>query len=432
MLLFATLAVLAGAAVYHWLRSTPLGTDSAVYRAGALAVLRGQPLYEPLLALDPKSAIELPFTYPPVAALLFLPLAVLPTQFVWLLLAAGSVFAIWSVLRRFAGTTPLVLLCIVPFLEPVWRLLSLGQINAVLMAMVVWDALPSRRSRYSGLLIGLAAAVKLTPLIFIAHLFLTGRRADGYRALAVFFGATGIGAVVLPGDSLRYWTSAVLNNRNAESIDWVLDQSLHGLLARLGVTSIAWYAVAAALCLVVGALLVRDFHRRGDPRAALLVSAGCALLVSPLSWTHHWIWVVALAGYLAGRWAALAGVAAVFTGRTLAMVPEGGHRELLWNPLQAVLGNAYVLAALTVGAMFTVRLLRREAPHLTRQRGRVRGCLHDHFVAVPNNSGVAVRAGDTAAPGHGRGRRPARSPKSERGAAATGQPGGADQVFMDR
>jgi alpha-1,2-mannosyltransferase len=348
-------AALAGVAVYHLQRGTPLGIDSAVYRAGALAVTHGQPLYEPLLALDPESAPGLPFTYPPIAALLFLPLTVLPAQLVWLLLAVGSVLAIWSVLRRFAGNVPFALLCVVPFLEPVWRLVSLGQINAVLMAMVVCDALPARRSRHSGLLIGLAAAVKLTPLIFIPYLFLTGRRADGCRALAAFFGATTIGALVLPGDSLRYWTSAVVDNRNADSIDWVLDQSLHGLLARLGVTSIACYAVLAALCLAIGAVLVRDFHRRGDPRAALLVTAGCALLVSPLSWTHHWIWVVALAGYVAGRRVALAGVAAVFTGWALAVVPDGAHRELSWSPLQAVLGNAYVLTALAAGAVLAVR-----------------------------------------------------------------------------
>lgn len=360
-LLSVILAVLAGIAVHHWLKGTPLGTDSAVYRAGALAVWHGQPLYEPLLALDPKSALELPFTYPPAAALLFLPLAALPVQLVWLLLAAGSVLALWSVLRRFAGTTPLVVLCVLPFLEPVWRLLSLGQINAVLMVMVVADVLPARSRRYGGVLVGLAAAVKLTPLIFIAHLFLTGRRAEGWRALATFFGASAVGALVLPGDSWRYWSSAVVDNRNAGSIDWVLDQSLHGLLVRLGVTSIAWYVALAALCLAVAAILVRDFHRRGDPRAALLVSAGCALLVSPLSWTHHWIWVVALAGYLAGRWAALAGVVAVFTGRALAAVPEGAHRELAWDPFQAVLGNAYVLVALAAGVVLTVRLRLRRA-----------------------------------------------------------------------
>jgi alpha-1,2-mannosyltransferase len=359
LLLIATLTVLTGIAGYHWLYGLLLGTDSAVYRAGALAVLRGQPLYEPLLALDPELAPELPFTYPPIAALLFLPLTLLPPQFVWLLFAGGSVLALWTVLRTFAGTVPPVLLCLVPLLEPVWRLFGLGQINAILMAIVVLDVLPTRRSRYSGLLIGLAAAVKLTPLIFIAHLFLTGRRADGCRALAAFLGATGIGALVLPRDSLRYWTSAVVDNRNAGSVDWVLDQSLHGLLTRFGVTSIACYAAMAALCLAVGAALVREFHRRGDPRAALLVSAGCALLVSPLSWTHHWIWVVALAGYLARRWAALAGVAAVFIGQSLAVVPEGGHRELAWNLGQAVLGNAYVLAALAAGGVLAVRLLLR-------------------------------------------------------------------------
>ncbi len=351
--------MLAVVAVVHFSRGAALGTDSAVYRAGGLAVVRGEPLYDPLLALAPRVRAELPFTYPPFAALLFVPLTTVPAQFGWLVVAVGSVFALGAVVRRFAGGPAPVLLCLLPVLEPVWRLVSLGQINALLMAMVVADVLPARRSRWGGVLIGLAAAVKLTPLIFIAHLLVTGRRADAARALAVFAGASALGAVVLPGDSLRFWTSAVVDNHNAGSIDWVLDQSLHGLLARFGAPSIGWYAAVAALVLAVAAVVVRDFHRRGDARAALLVSAGCALLVSPLSWTHHWIWVVPLAAYFAGRWASLAVVVAVFTGWTLVCVPEGDHRELAWSPLQAVLGNAYVLTALAAGAVLGLRLLRR-------------------------------------------------------------------------
>jgi alpha-1,2-mannosyltransferase len=373
--LFAVIAGLTGVAGCHWLRGLPLGVDSAVYRAGALAVLHGQPLYEPLLALDPKSALELPFTYPPAAGLLFLPLAVLPAQLVWLLFAVGTVLALWSVLRRLSGTEPVLLLGLLVVLEPVWRTIGLGQINALLMALVVWDVLPTRDRRYGGVLIGLAAAVKLTPLIFIPHLFLTGRRADGFRALGAFSGASALGALILPGDSVRYWTSAVVDNRNADSVGWVLNQSLHGVLARFGVTSMAWYAALAALCLLLGAVLVREFHRRGDPRAALLVTAGCALVVSPLSWTHHWIWAVALAGYLAGRWVALAGVAAVFTGVATASVPEGGSRELSWNPIQMVLGNAYVLAALAAGAVLAVRLFIRSP-----ERGRT---VPDQLAARP-------------------------------------------------
>lgn len=367
-------AVLTTIAVYHFSRGLPLGTDSAVYRAGGLALLRGEPLYDPLLALAPHDRAVLPFTYPPFAALLFVPLTVVPPQIAWLFVALGSVPAIAAVVHRFAGGLPPVLLCLLPVLEPVWRLLSLGQINAVLMALVVTDVLPVRRSRWGGILVGLAAAVKLTPLIFIPHLFLTGRRADGVRALAVFCGASALGAVALPRDSLRYWTSAVVDNHNAGSIDWVLDQSLHGLLVRCGLPSFGWYATAAALILAVAAVLVRDFHRRGDARAALLVSAGCALLVSPLSWTHHWIWVVPMTAYLAGRWAAPAGVAAVFTGRTLTWVPEGAHRELTWNLPQALLGNAYALTALAAGAALGLRLIRRP-PAL--RRPDTRGAWHD-------------------------------------------------------
>ncbi|WP_409181616.1 glycosyltransferase 87 family protein [Amycolatopsis sp. VS8301801F10] len=372
IVLGVAIAVLTGIAVVRWLGGAPLGVDSAVYRAGALAVLRGQPLYEPLLALDPKSALELPFTYPPSAALLFLPLAALPVHFGWLLIAVGSVLALWSVTRRFARERPLPALCLLPVLEPVWRMISLGQINGVLMAMVVLDALPGRNRRSGGMLIGLAAAVKLTPLIFVPYLFLTGRRADAWRALGTFLGTSAAGALLLPGDSIRYWTSAMLDNRNAGTVDWVLDQSLHGMFARFGATSLGWYAASAALCLLAGALLVREFHRRGDPRAALLVTAACGLLVSPLSWTHHWIWAVPLVGFLSGKRAGLICAGTVFSGIALAVVPEGGHRELSWNPVEVVLGNAYVLSALAVGAVLSVRLLTRRSGRLVRPARQVR------------------------------------------------------------
>ena len=185
---------LAAVAVLWWLLDRPLGIDSTVYRAAGFAVSHGEPLYAPLSDL-PGWAPELPFTYPPFAALVFVPLVALPAQLCWGLVAVAAPFAVFLVLREFTDRWWLLLVAF--GLHPVWQSIGLGQLNLVLMALVVVDVLRLRGSRYGGVLIGLAAAVKLVPLIFIGHLLLTGRRAM-LRAAATFAAATTLGAVLLP------------------------------------------------------------------------------------------------------------------------------------------------------------------------------------------------------------------------------------------
>jgi alpha-1,2-mannosyltransferase len=212
--------VFALVAIGWWWLGRPLGVDSAVYRAGGIAVLRGEPLYAHLSAL-PGWAPELPFTYPPFAALLFTPFAAVPVQWCWGLVAVAAVPAPALALRPFApGGVPLL----AAFgLQPVWQTVGLGQLNLILMALVVVDVLCRRGTRSGGVLIGLAAAIKLIPLIFVARLLLTGRRADALRAL---------GAVLLPADSVRYWTSALFNDHFAQMKGWVGNQSWAGFAAR--------------------------------------------------------------------------------------------------------------------------------------------------------------------------------------------------------
>jgi alpha-1,2-mannosyltransferase len=183
------LGVLAvGAALLCWWLGARVGVDSGVYRAGALALLHGDPLDGSLRFL-PNGSPSLPFTYPPVAGVLFLPLAVLPPQLVWGVFAVLTVLGLVLVLS--ASVTVATPPWLVPALglgafalEPVWRGLGFGQINVVLMALVVLDVLVLPRNRYRGVLVGLAAAIKLTPLIFVLHLLITGRRTDAARSPA--------------------------------------------------------------------------------------------------------------------------------------------------------------------------------------------------------------------------------------------------------
>ncbi|WP_024877794.1 glycosyltransferase 87 family protein [Saccharomonospora piscinae] len=388
--LLPVLAIAAGIA--GWLLDWRLGVDSAVYRAGALTLLQGEPLYEGnTLGAEPWWAL-LPFTYPPAAALLFAPLAFFPVQVAWGLVAAVSFLSLALVIRvtiaalpRLAGELPrwasparaTLIFTIVAFgLEPVWRTIFLGQINLILMALVVLDVLVlcRRDSRWGGVLVGVASAVKLTPLIFIPHLLFTGRRADAARALGTFAGLQGLLFVVAPSDAARFWTHTVFNQGRIGPMHWAGNQSLNGLLNRL--TDLAPWASTAALG--IGALLapfavwlMLRFHRRGQHLYALLVTAFYALLVSPVSWSHHWVWAVPLIVVLVARlprttpatawrrWALAGSVIVVFLSCVLLVLPNGRNLELHWEFWQVVLGSAYLLVPVVLTATLGLRWLVR-------------------------------------------------------------------------
>ncbi|RZS40841.1 alpha-1,2-mannosyltransferase [Herbihabitans rhizosphaerae] len=365
-------AVLA-VSVWCWATGYPAGVDSAVYRAGSLAVLRGESLYQPLTSM-PSWAPGLPFTYLPCAALLFAPLAVLPAQLVWGVLGLLSAVAVGLTMRLAVGggralTVGLGTVAVLG-LEPVWRSVGLGQVNLLLMAVIALDVLALKGSRYSGVLIGVASAIKLTPLIFVLHLLVTGRRADAARALATFAGLNLLAAVLLPGDTAAFWSGTLLGGNKATSNGWVGNQSINGLLQRsgLGSATMALYVLLAVVCLVVAAVVVRRLHDR-EPMGALLVTALCGLLVSPISWTHHWVWVVPAVGLLlrpwtgVWRWVALAATAVVFSGWQFTLVPSGAGVEVEWHAGQWLLGNVYLLAAaVAVGVLvWLARAQRRSA-----------------------------------------------------------------------
>ncbi|WP_116052060.1 glycosyltransferase 87 family protein [Amycolatopsis palatopharyngis] len=389
------LAVIAG--VVGWLADWRLGVDSAVYRAGALTLLQGEPLYE-ANTLDPEPWWALlPFTYPPTAALLFVPLAILPIQVAWGVLAAASIMSMALVIRVAVATLPrpggelprwasparttLIFSVLLLALEPVWRTIFLGQINLILMALIVLDVLviSARGSRWGGILVGVAAAVKLTPLIFVPHLLFTGRRMDAARAMITFVVLQGLMFVIVPSDALRFWSHTIFDTGRIGPIHWAGNQSLNGLLNRL--TDLAPWASAAALG--IGALLAPPaiwlmlrFHRRGQPLAALLVTAFYALLISPVSWSHHWVWAVPLIVLLVSRlphtspaagwrrWLAAAGVSAVFLSCVLLVMPNGRNIELHWQVWQYVVGSAYLLVPVVLIGVLAIRWVwrRRNSP----------------------------------------------------------------------
>ncbi len=380
------LAVLA-LGVVGWLAGWHLGADSAVYRAGALTLLHGDPLYTRDVLTALPDWVRLPFTYTPAAAPLFLPLALVPSGLVWGVIAFLSVaglMVVITVVSSSPGHAPLLGrsrwalpagTAIALALEPVWKTLFLGQINLILMAFVVLDVLvlSVRGSRWAGVLIGVAAAIKLTPLIFVPHLFFTGRWKDGLRAVGTFVALEAVMFAVIPVDAARFWRDSATDPSRVGSVHWIFNQSLNGLVNRasaLAPWSLAVAVGVAAVLAVPAVWLVVRLHRRGEDAAALLVTAFYGLLLSPVSWSHHWVWCVPLLTLLVvkARWWAAAAVAVLFASQIVMLVPNGGDREFGWGLGWSLLGNVYVLAAAAgiLGlAVRELRLVRRSAGLVT-------------------------------------------------------------------
>jgi alpha-1,2-mannosyltransferase len=396
VLLVAVPLIFLGCGLAGWSRGWALGVDSSVYRAGAVLLLHGHSLYD----VSGLGYLHLSFTYPPAAALVFTPLAALPAQLAWAVMASASVLALVLVIRVAIAAVPywrfparwstLLLAAAMLGLVPVWRTIGLGQVNVVLMAMVAVDvlAVTARGSRWGGLLTGVAAAVKLVPLIFIGHLFLTGKRAAAARALAVFAGLQGLTLAIAPQDR-AYWTSYVFQTGRIGPAQQPYNQSLDGLVARL-TGAAPWSAHAAwavgAVLAVPALMLVLRYHRRGQDLAALCVTACFGLLLAPVSWLPCWVWIapilVALLSWLqaawrgtgqrqAGRWqrwagaGAVIGVIAVFTITYTVPISQQRHRTLgsFWF---FVLSNPYVLTAIAIALVLGAAALRRTISPTTR------------------------------------------------------------------
>jgi alpha-1,2-mannosyltransferase len=373
----AMCSLMVAAGIVAYLLGWPTGGDTAVYRAGAIALLDGWPLYDAdVLPAEPDWAL-LPFTYPPTAALLFVPMTIVPSQVAWGLSMALSTVALvgvlWVTLRALPrrpdwlapGKAAVVLGLSLLVIEPVRVTLEYGQINILLMALVVLDVLVLRGKKYTGVLVGVAAAVKLTPLIFVAHLVLTGRREDAARALGTFAGLQGLLWLISGHDLVRYWTHTVFDPTRIGPTAGIWNQSFSGMIRRLSDMA-PWAQPAAylvgALALIPAGWLVLRLHRGQRPLHALLVTAFAGLLVSPVSWVHHWVWVVPLfvlllAEYTFGnrmaRWMLPVVVIAYFppTPRFAAL---WGKDVFDWNLLQFVIGSSFILTALGIGIALTV------------------------------------------------------------------------------
>jgi alpha-1,2-mannosyltransferase len=339
--------------------------DLDVYVRGAGAAVRHLPLYS-------VSADALPFTYPPFAAMLFVPLHFLGESGARWVLTAGSLGCYVVVLlvcaRRLRMNLPTAALVGLAglTLEPFARTILLGQINFVLLALIVVDALVVP-ARYRGMLIGIATGIKLVPGAFILFFILRREWASAGRAVAAFAATVAVGAVFAPRDSLTFWSGGFikLSRFGPESFIGGDNQSLSAAYMRL--THDLTPPTAVLLLLSLGALALsmvaakRQVDAGHEVNALVCIGFG-SLLASPVSWTHHWIWVVIALLVLASArrpgWAAALGT--VFVIAPMWFAPRGQLLELRHSWWQAGLCLSYVLVGLSYLTFFA--LCRPRAP----------------------------------------------------------------------
>jgi alpha-1,2-mannosyltransferase len=317
---------------------------------------------------------HLQFTYPPLAAMVF---AWMPAVGLWWAKVVSILFCqialigcCWFVLcwleipQRLRWAATAFCSAALLWIEPVQATLHFGQINLFVALLVLADL--SRRIRWlpPGLLIGLAAGIKLVPGLFIVYLLLAGRGRAAVTATAVFAGTVLAGFVVAPGQADAYWTKFALDSGRVGQVAHVSNQSLLGLVSRLaggpGLGRAIWLPIAIGVG-AVGVTIAATLHRRGMRLYGALACACTGLLVSPVSWNHHWVWAAPIAVALGHRmwqrrsaWLA-AGLAcwmAVFASRIIWRVPRSFGREYRWTGWQYVAGNAYVLAGIACMCWF--------------------------------------------------------------------------------
>lgn len=383
VLLWCVLWLLAAAAMYYvavgLFGHIPYRIDIDIYQMGGQAWLDNQPLYRGDVKFHTPIGLNLPFTYPPLAAIVFCP-------FSWLHMPAASVaitvltlvllivsttivltgLGVWDTSAVLGGPAwlrrlwlaVLIVAAATTWLEPIVSNFAFGQINVVLMTLVIADCVPRRTPLPRGLLLGLGIALKLTPAVFLLYFLLRRDNRAALTAMASFAAMTLLGFALAWSDSWEYWTRTVHHTDRIGEAALNTDQNIAGALARLGLDEHQRFPLWVAACLLVLAATIwamRRVLRAGEPILAVICVALFGLVVSPVSWSHHWVWAlptVLVTGVLAWRRRNLAlGVlsaigVALMRWTPIDLLPK--HHETTANWWRQLVGASYVWWALAV------------------------------------------------------------------------------------
>ncbi len=340
-----------------------LQLDLAVYLLGGRHLIDGH-LYDVALPSPP----HLPFTYPPFAALVFGPLAPLSeavAQVIWALVGVVALFAL--VILGLHAARPgldrhrlvmwsMVLMGPAYWIEPVRLTLSFGQVNILLAAMVLgdltWHLRLGGRTLPRGALLGIAAGIKLTPLIFVPYLFVTRQTRAAWISLGTFTVCSAVAAAVDPRVSWAYWTRYATDAGRVGGVFYISNQSLRAVVDRFDhrVAAVGLVTAASVIVAAIGIALATWAYRTSSSYLGVLLCATTGLLVSPITWAHHLVWVVPVLIWLAwapdrppGGWIWAAAGAVLFWWAPVWSVPSGGNQELHEQDWQLLHGQFVLL-----------------------------------------------------------------------------------------
>jgi len=366
---------------------TPYRIDIDIYQMGGRAWLDGRSLYRGDVSFHTPIGLDLPFTYPPLAAIVFCPFAwlgmpaasVAITALTLVLLVVSTMIVlsrldVWNTSTLLGGPAWLrrlwlAVVIVAPatiWLEPIAANFAFGQINVVLMTLVIADCLPRRTPWPRGILLGLGIALKLTPAIFLLYVLLRRDNRAALTALGSFVVATLAGFVLAWNDSWEYWTRTVHHTDRIGEAALNTDQNIAGALARVGLGEQQRFLLWVAACLLVLAMTVwamRRVLRAGEPALAVICVALFGLVVSPVSWSHHWVWMlpaVLVTGILAWRRrsVALAVISAVGVAlmrwTPIDLLPKHHETTAVWWRQLAGMSYVWWALAVIVAAGFTV------------------------------------------------------------------------------
>jgi alpha-1,2-mannosyltransferase len=278
------------------------GADLRMYRAAAQALRDGEPIYG--VRFD-----DLPFTSPPVTAVVMLPTTFYSHA---AMTAAMLVFGLVGTFLALLCTTRVLgqsglagriglaaaVTALMLWTEPFQTTFLDGQLNVAMLLLVLADLAQSDRNRFKGAGVGVAAALKLVPALFVVYLLLTRRLRAAATAVAAFLVFTAVGWIVEPDASATYWFNGGLDSHNVLlEPRFVGEQALQGTIARLlGISTQSGPVWMFAVTVVgIGGLALATWAQRSGFEAMGVVVTGLvAVLVSPSSWSHYWVWIAPL------------------------------------------------------------------------------------------------------------------------------------------
>lgn len=283
-------------------------SDVKIYKNAAEFLVSGKYLYGDEYRYF--SGVDLPWRMSPFSALIFAPLIFIPDELIYpvqivfniILIVIIIVLILGKVLEQVSPKFATVMLVGLTFIttaySPIQNIFITGQVNLFLMFLILVDTIyvKGKHPKIGGFLVGVAAGIKIIPLIFIVYYFLTKQYRSVVNALTGFVLTILIGFIVSAENSLEYWFNLLFIKQTGELEAVFHNQSINGIILKTDsipeeLKQITWLIIAG----IVGTIMIAFsayLYKYGRTLEPVILVGFASLLCSPLSWIHHGVWVL--------------------------------------------------------------------------------------------------------------------------------------------